>query len=111
VAWSALLAAQGGELLFDLLETPKQGVALGGDRRELALVTRRPLILLGDPVLELGFPLVELFELGLEPGDALLGRKVADEQHVDDQQHEPDAREHEEPGNSRVRPVDHGLGF
>src|SRR5262245_54106737 len=100
---SALLAAQGGELLFDLLEASKQGVALGGDGRQLALVARRALILLRDSVLELGFPLVELLELGLKPGNTLLRWKVTDEQHVDDQQQQHHAREHQEPRNSRIR--------
>jgi hypothetical protein len=110
-AGSALLATQRGELLFELLEAPDQRVALDGEGRQLALAAGVTLILLSDSVLELGLPLVELFELGLEPGEALLGRQVADEQNVKDQHQKRDAREHEEPGDSRIRPVDHGLGF
>ena len=103
-----MLGAHGGELLLELFQAPEQGVALGRQRRDLPLAA---LILLREPGLELRLSLVNVLQLGLETGDALLGREVADEQHVDDQQEKDEARQDEEPGNARVRPVRHGLGF
>jgi len=102
------LFASGGQELLDLLQATHQGVAL---RVELALAQGVPLILLGDPRLELRLALVEVLQLGLETGDTLLRRHVADEQHVQNEQEEDHARGDEEPGNPCVRAIGHGLGF
>ena len=113
--WAGLrsvpLGAHGGEELLELLQAPDERVTLGRERRELPLAEGVALILLRDPRLELRLPLVKVLQLGLEAGHALLGRKVADEQHVQDQQQKNDAGQYEEQGNPRGRTVSHGLGF
>lgn len=108
---AALAVARGRQLLLELLQTADQGVALGGERRDLALPERGALVLLCDPRLEVRLSLVEVLQLGLETGDALPGRQVADEEHVENEQDQDEARRDEEPGGSRVGPVRHGLGF
>src|SRR5207237_3885658 len=110
-ARSVALAARGGEQLLELLEAPDERVALGRERRDLPLAERVALVLLGDPRLELRLSLVKVLQLGLEARDALLGRKVADEQHIHDQQEKSEGRKHAGPGTSRGRPVSHGHGF
>src|SRR5262249_6621305 len=100
---SAALAAGGGQQLFELFQAPEQGVALDGDLGELPLTKGRPLILLDDLRLQLRLALVEVFQLGLEAGDALLGREIADKEDVEHEQQENGARGDEEPGKARDR--------
>src|SRR5439155_26135012 len=68
------------------------------------------LVLLRDSRLQLRLALVEVPQLGLEAGGPLLGRQVADEEHVEDHQDEQGARGDEEPRDLAVRRVRHGLG-
>jgi hypothetical protein len=60
------LAAGRRQELLELLESPDQRVALGRERRDLALPEGVSLILLRDPRLQLRLALVEILELGFE---------------------------------------------
>src|SRR5439155_11198227 len=71
-------SARGGELALERVDALGQRVALGGERRELALALRLRL----DLRLELRLVLVELFELELETRHPPLRGKVADEHDV-----------------------------
>jgi hypothetical protein len=101
-------ATRGSELPLELFQPPEQSVPLARERGDLPVP---PLVLLGEPRLELGLALVEVLQLGLETRDALFGRQIADEEHVQREQQENDTRHHQEPGDPRIRPVRHGLGF
>jgi hypothetical protein len=105
------LFASGGQELLELLQATDQRVAFARQRGNLALAEGIPLILLGDPRLELRLALVEVLQLGLKTGDTLLGRHVTDEQHVQNEQEKDRARGDEEPGDPCVRAIGHGLGF
>src|SRR5262249_45681197 len=108
---SAMLTAGGSQQLFELFQAPEQGVALDGDLGELPLTKGGPLILLCDLRLQLRLALVEVFQLRLEAGDALLRWQIADEEDVEHEQKQNGARGDEKPRNPRDRPVGHGLGF
>ena len=78
----AALPARDGQLALDLLEPPREGVALRGRRRELALAQGVALLALRQLRLQLGLARVEPLQLALQPRDALLGRQVAGEERV-----------------------------
>src|SRR5207245_10422818 len=67
-------SARGGELALERVDALGQRVALGGERRELALALRLRLALR----LELRLVLLELFDLDLETRHPPLRRTVAD---------------------------------
>src|SRR5262249_21918762 len=79
---SALLAPQ---LLLEFFQPSDQGVALASELGDLSVPEERPLLLLRDLRLKLRLALVEIFQLSLEARDALTGRQIADEEHVEDE--------------------------
>src|SRR6185503_489726 len=92
---------------LELFQPADERVALRGERGDLPLANGVALVLLSDLRLQLGLAPVEVLQLGLEPGDALLGRQVAHEEHVEDHQDQQDARRDEKPWKCRARLVRH----
>ncbi len=65
----------------------------------------------GQARLQRDLPGIHLLELGLEARDALLGGKVVDEQDVEQQGEEQEARGHQHPRQPGARDVGHDRGF
>ena len=93
---------------LELFETLRHRLALRRGARQLTVASRRALLDLREPRLQLRLAGGELFHLALESGDASLRGEVPDEQRVGQQAGKDEAGGHEEPGHRRARAARHG---
>src|SRR5207249_4318352 len=74
----------------------------------LPLTQAVAMLVLGDLGLQVGFARIDVAQLALEPGDAALGREIAAEQRVGEQDREQGAGGDEQPRQPGARRVGHG---
>src|SRR5262245_38839494 len=89
--------ARGGQLALEVFEAARDRIALGRRRREQPIADGAPLLVLRGLRLQLRLARVQVLQLALEAGDALLGWQVRTEERVAQNRGEKDAGDDEKP--------------
>jgi len=100
-------SARGAHLALKILEPAGDGIPLGDGGDELGVARGLTLVARRELRLQVGLARVEIPELALEPGDAVLGRQVPDEQRIAEQGGQDETRGDEQPRKRRTRTLRH----